>query len=309
MTLAQGSAPPAVTVQTVLYRHSLAEVRRWVLGVANSVRVERAHGLIGPVSLRIGDSSPDPTLTAVQVEQMSEEFGPWGVVDVAYEHFGANLGSAGGHNRLFEADGAPYFLILNPDAMASPFLLGELLAAAEDATVGIAEARQLPLEHPKEYDLQTGDTSWASGAGCLVRSEVFAQVGGYDAESFFLYCDDVDLSWRVRLAGFRVVLQPTARIFHDKRLNLDAVVETGEVELYYSAEAALMLAWKYSRLDLVDEWLEHFLTSPIPLWVDAANAFAKRRSDGALPAPIDPEGRVAQFLGMHFARHRYLFSD
>jgi hypothetical protein len=297
-------------VQTVLYGHSLEEVRRWVLGVANSVRVERARGVVGPVLLRIGDSSPDPTLTPLQVEQMSEEFEPWGVSGVAYEHFGSNLGSAGGHNRLFEPDAGPYFLILNPDAMASPFLLGQLLAAAHDTTVGIAEARQLPLEHPKAYDLRTGDTSWASGAGCLVRSEVFAQLGGYDAESFFLYCDDVDLSWRVRLAGFRVVQQPTARIFHDKRLNpLDAVVESGEAELYYSAEAALMLAWKYSRPDLVDEWVDHFLTSPVHLWVDAANAFAKRRSEGTLPAPIDPEGRVAQFFGMHFARHRYSYSD
>jgi hypothetical protein len=296
-------------VQTVLYGHSLEEVRRWVVGVANAVRVERARGVVGPVSLRIGDSSPGRTLSQLQVEQMCEEFEPWGVIGVAYEHFEANLGSAGGHNRLFELDGAPYFLILNPDAMASPFLLGELLAAAQDTTVGIAEARQLPLEHPKAYDLRTGDTSWASGAGCLVRSEVFAQLGGYDAESFFLYCDDVDLSWRVRLAGFRVVLQPSARIFHDKRLDLDAVVVSGEAELYYSAEAALMLAWKYSRPDLVDEWLEHFLTSPMHQWVDAANAFTKRRSEGTLPAPIDPEGRVAQFFGMHFARHRYSYSD
>jgi GT2 family glycosyltransferase len=309
MTSARGSAAPALTVQTVLYDHSLEEVRRWVVGVANAVRVERARGVVGPVSLRIGDSSPDPTLTPQQVEQMSEEFEPWGVIGVAYEHFAVNLGSAGGHNRLFEPDGAPYFLILNPDAMASPFLLGHLLAAAQDTTVGIAEARQLPLEHPKAYDLHTGDTSWASGAGCLVRSEVFAQIGGYDAESFFLYCDDVDLSWRVRLAGFRVVLQPSARIFHDKRLDLNAVVVSGEAELYYSAEAALMLAWKYSRPDLVDEWLEHFLTSPMHLQVNAANAFAKRRSEGTLPVPIDPEGRVAQFFGMHFARHRYSYSD
>ena len=309
MTAAHASASQPLVVQTVLYGHSLEEVRRWVLGVANSVRVERQRGLRGPVWLRIGDSSPDQTLTTVQVKQLSQEFEPWGVTGVYYDHFGANLGSAGGHNRLFDPDRAPYFLILNPDAMASPFLLGQLLAVAQDATVGIAEARQLPLEHPKAYDLGTGDTSWASGAGCLVRSEIFAQLGGYDAESFFLYCDDVDLSWRVRLAGFRVVLQPTARIFHDKRLNLDAVVESGEAELYYSAEAALMLAWKYSRPDLVAEWLEHFRTSPNLLWADAANAFAKRRSAGSLPTPIDPEGQVAQFFGMHFARHRFSYSD
>jgi hypothetical protein len=308
MTATGGSAAP-LTVQTVLYCNGLDEVRRWIIGVANAVRVGRECGAVGPVSVSVGDSSPGPTLTAAEAERLSEELEAYGIVRFSYDFFGANLGSAGGHNRLFRPDGAPYFLILNPDAFASPYLLVEMLRAAKDPSVGITEARQLPLEHPKWYDLFSGDTSWASGAGCLVRSDVFAQVGGYDADSFFLYCDDVDLSWRVRLSGHRVVMQPTARIFHDKRLDLDAVVENGDAERYYSAEAALMLAWKYSRPDLVDEWLEHFRISSDDRWVDAANTFAHRREEGALPSPLDPEGRVAQFFGMQFARHRYSYSD
>jgi len=35
------------------------------------------------------------------------------------------------------------------------------------------------------------------------REELFLELQGFDADTFFLYCDDVDLSWRVRLAAIR----------------------------------------------------------------------------------------------------------
>src|SRR5580700_2384616 len=226
----------SVAVQTVLYRHSHEEVERMIRGIANSVRAANQFDQVGPVSVRIGDCSPTQTLSAEQVDRLAGEVAPWGVTEVTYDYFARNLGSAAGHNRLLEGNAARFVLFLNPDTFASPFMLIELGLAHCDPRVGIAEARQIPLEHPKAFDRQTGDTSWASTAGCLVRSDVFDHIGGFDADSFFLYCDDVDFSWRTRLAGFRVVLQPTARIFHDKRLTLGATMETGEAEMYYSAE-------------------------------------------------------------------------
>jgi hypothetical protein len=248
-------------------------------------------------------------LSGEQIDRLCEEVEPWGVTGIDYEFFDSNLGSAAGHNRLLERNGSDYVLILNPDTFASPFMLTELGVSHLDSSVGIAEARQVPLEHPKAYDHQTGDTSWASTAGCLVKRKVIDAIGGFDAASFFLYCDDVDFSWRTRLAGFRVVLQPTARLFHDKRLTMDAVIHTGEAELYYSAEASLMLAWKYSRPDLVELWLESLSVSPIEQWVRAADAFEDRQRDGTLPEPIDPDGSVAQFVGTSFAEHRFFYSD
>ncbi len=296
---------PSIGIQTVLYRQGLPDVDRLVRSLGNAVRLTQRIGEIGSVSLIIGDCSPTATLTLEHVDDLRRRLIASGINDIKYDYFGQNLGSAAGHNRLLDVNDSKYVLFIIPDAFASPFLLSELLLPHHDSRVGIVEARQVPLEHPKTFDPHSGETSWASTAGCLVRREVIDAIGGFDATSFFLYCDDVDFSWRARLAGFRVLLQPGARLFHDKRLTSDGMMVIGDAEHYFAAEAALMLAWKYSRGDLVDQWLDALSRSDLPLQVEAAANFLRRRDDGSLPAQLDPQGKVAEFHGINFARHRF----
>ncbi len=233
-----------------------------------------------------------------------------GIDQVSFDFFGANLGSAGGHNRLLVQFKEGFVLFLNPDAFASPHMLLELALPLWDERVGIVEARQVPLEHPKDFDPVFGDTSWASTAAALVPRRVIESVGVFDADAFFLYCDDVDFSWRTRLAGFRVVHQPTARVFHDKRLTTEGRMVVSDAEVYYAAEAAMMLAWKYSQPELAARLLRGFSTSPISGHRKAAKSFRARMNDGTLPTPIDPEGRVAQFFeDGNYARHRFSYDD
>ena len=56
-------------------------------------------------------------------------------------------------------------------------------------------------------------------------------VGGFDAHFFPMYCDDVDISWRLRLAGWKVRHAPRAAIFHDKRITIDGAVAISEFEI------------------------------------------------------------------------------
>jgi GT2 family glycosyltransferase len=53
-----------------------------------------------------------------------------------------------------------------------------------------------------------------SGAGLLVPRDRFEHVGGF-WETMFLYCEDTDLSWRLRLAGYRILVAPGARVLHE----------------------------------------------------------------------------------------------
>ena len=53
-----------------------------------------------------------------------------------------------------------------------------------------------------------------SGACLLVPARRFREVGGF-WEAMFLYCEDTDLCWRLRLAGLRIVVCPDARVVHD----------------------------------------------------------------------------------------------
>lgn len=304
-------APAAspLSVQTVLYGHSPDDLSRFLHGLGAAVRVARRGGALGPVRLAVGDCSTEPVVPADRLPALTDQVASAGIGSLEYRFFGENLGSAGGHNALYGELGSELVLIVNPDVYAMPDLLSPMLDRMAEPAVAIVEARQVPLEHPKSFDPATGDTSWASTACALVDGGVMSSLGGFDQESFFLYCDDVDLSWRARLAGRRVVYEPAACVFHDKRLDPAGQVVAGEAEVYYSAEAALMMAWKYSRDDLVEEWGEGLLTTGSSAHARAVETFRSRRAGGRLPEQLDPAGDVAQFVGYAYARHRFAYDD
>jgi len=58
------------------------------------------------------------------------------------------------------------------------------------------------------------DVGFASGAALVVRRRAWDGVGGFEPR-YFMYCEDLDLSLRLRLAGWRVGVVPAARVAHD----------------------------------------------------------------------------------------------
>ena len=128
---------------------------------------------------------------------------------------GNNDGFGAGHNRASRAGHAPFIFVLNPDTELTPDCLTRLLetAIADERRVAAWEARQLPYEHPKVYDPVTLEAPWVSGACVLLRRAAFDTVGGFDPR-IFLYCEDVDLSWRLRKAGWRLRYVPRANVWH-----------------------------------------------------------------------------------------------
>jgi len=126
-----------------------------------------------------------------------------------------NNGFARGMNLLAAMSAAEFMFILNPDTELQPGCLELLLERAKsDPGIGICEARQTPREHPKTSDPLTGETSWCSGAAALIRRSAFEQVGGFDEQLFFMYCEDVDLSWKFWLRGWKCVYVRDAVVKH-----------------------------------------------------------------------------------------------
>ncbi|MFN8104100.1 MAG: glycosyltransferase family 2 protein [Acidimicrobiia bacterium] len=294
--------PVSIQVQTVLFRNTADDVERLVDATAAAARCGRREGLVDRVEVRIGDCSPTPALTG---DDLARIRGIAGLDALDYDFFAENLFTAAGHNRLADGATTDYLLVQNPDTVDAPGLLVELVRAASDPSVGMAEARQIPLEHPKAYDPFTGDTSWASTACVLVDRKAFVELGGFDAKHFPLYCDDVDFSWRLRLAGLRIVHVPRAVVFHDKRVDRDGVMAPTALETYSGALARMMLTTRYGRPDIGDEtarWIERHGRD------DHRKALAEFRrlaAAGRVPEPIVDASTVAEFTGGEYASHRW----
>ena len=299
------AAPRTLRIQTIVYRNEPHHVERALEASARAVEHAVKAGTVAWAEFAIGDCSPFPVFTEGQIAALEERHRAQGLQRVEYRFFDKNLGSAAGHNRLMMTAQTDLILIQNPDVVSSPNLLVELIAPLSLPGVGQVEARQIPIEHPKEYDAATGETSWAATACALMPRRVAERLGGFDEKTFFLYCDDVDFSWRLRLLGLKVIFQPSACVFHDKRLDQDGSWIAGAAEKYYSAEAALMLAHKYSRPDLVKQTLDWFDAHGDDNLKKAAAEYRKRGAEGRLPVPLDPKGHVAQFIEGHYARHRW----
>jgi GT2 family glycosyltransferase/2-polyprenyl-3-methyl-5-hydroxy-6-metoxy-1,4-benzoquinol methylase len=167
---------------------------------------------------------PPGKLTLTVVDNASTD-GTNSVVDASKDQLGfplrylrlsRNRGYAGGGTIGAELGKAEYVCVVNPDTEFYPDTLKELVAAvSKDSQIGLADARQVPYEHPKYFHPLTEETSWCSGACFLIRRSVIDKVGLFDAK-FFMYCEDVDLSWRVWSAGFKCVYATKALILHHK---------------------------------------------------------------------------------------------
>jgi N-acetylglucosaminyl-diphospho-decaprenol L-rhamnosyltransferase len=150
-----------------------------------------------------------------------------------------NLGFAGGCNTGAAATSAPLLLFLNPDARLAPDCLDQLrriavaradwgawqaLVTMNDGStintagnvahfLGIAWAGRCgePVGSAPSEPVEVG---FPSGAALVVRRDAWELVEGFD-ERYFMYCEDLDLGLRLRLAGYGVGLAPAARVEHD----------------------------------------------------------------------------------------------
>lgn len=155
------------------------------------------------------------------------------------------LGFAAGQNLLAANSACKFFIIINPDCIAFPHSLDRLIHAWDlsSSDTGIIEGRQWPFAHPKEYDPHTFETPWASGAFALINAEWYRKLGGMD-ERYFLYHEDVDLSWRMWLNGASVLFCPAAAIIHFSGgpFYRDDLIEN---ETYYGTRNYILILRKF----------------------------------------------------------------
>ncbi len=153
-----------------------------------------------------------------------------------------NVGFAGGLAAAFPEIDTPLLALLNDDAVADPHWLERLAQALDSHPDSAAVTSEMWLSsdsdgnsrinnlgvaltaHGYGYDVGLGqDLSGAfetitevfgfSGGAALLKVEILRAVGGVPAH-YFLYYEDVDMSWRLRLAGHRIHSVPGAIVHH-----------------------------------------------------------------------------------------------
>ncbi|MFC5430192.1 glycosyltransferase family 2 protein [Paraburkholderia denitrificans] len=198
------SEPKRVAIGVVLYENSPAEIHRCLDAIARQDGPEQ----IAEVLFRDQSGNCLPHVHAwTDTHQPRFEVRTW---------TGENRGFGAGHNALFRemSSGSDAYLCLNPDGTLHPSCVKSLMSFAEmHSWNGIFEALQEPIMHPKHFDPQSGLTAWCSGACVLIPKSVYEAIDGFD-DSFFLYCEDVDLSWRVKALGMHCYTVAGALFFH-----------------------------------------------------------------------------------------------
>jgi GT2 family glycosyltransferase len=160
--------------------------------------------------------------------------------------FTENHGFAKGYNEALKQVSAEYYVLLNSDVEVQPGWLQPMVNLLEaDKTIAACQPKLLafhnkqlfeysgaaggwldkygyPFAKGRVFDICEEDHGqydkaepifWASGASLFIRSSVFHAMKGFD-EYFFAHQEEIDLCWRIQLAGHSIYSCPASVVYH-----------------------------------------------------------------------------------------------
>jgi GT2 family glycosyltransferase len=160
--------------------------------------------------------------------------------------FTENYGFAKGYNEALKQVEAEYYVILNSDVEVEPGWLQPMVDLLEkDLSIAACQPKLLsytdkkmfeyaggaggwldkygyPFAKGRVFDIPEEDHGqydeatpifWASGAAMFIRSRIFHSLRGFDAY-FFAHQEEIDLCWRVQLAGYKIYSCPASVVYH-----------------------------------------------------------------------------------------------
>ncbi|MNE01421.1 N-acetylglucosaminyl-diphospho-decaprenol L-rhamnosyltransferase [compost metagenome] len=157
-----------------------------------------------------------------------------------------NYGYAGGYNKILESVNADYLVLLNSDVEVTPDWIEPVINLMEsDELIAVAQPK-LKSYHQKNYFEYAGaaggfidqfgypfcrgrifdsveedngqynnvsEIFWASGAAMFIKKKHFDLVNGLDSD-LFAHMEEIDLCWRLKNLGYKVVYCPDSEVFH-----------------------------------------------------------------------------------------------
>ncbi len=157
-----------------------------------------------------------------------------------------NYGFAGGYNKVLEQIDSDYFVLLNSDVEVHPEWIQPVITLMRnDPTIAAAQPKILSYKNKDKFEYagaaggfldmfgypfcrgrifdqlesdnaQYDDTKeifWASGAALFIKKEKWIEAGGLD-EDFFAHMEEIDLCWRLKNLGYRIMYCPESVVYH-----------------------------------------------------------------------------------------------
>jgi GT2 family glycosyltransferase len=157
-----------------------------------------------------------------------------------------NYGFAKGYDEALKKVTADYYVLLNSDVEVTPGWLEPIVELLEQdsshaasqpkilsyhnrgsfeyagACGGWMDAYGYPFSRGRVFDIcekdngqynETQKIFWATGAAMVIRSTVFHEQGGFD-DYLFAHMEEIDLCWRMQLAGYKIFCCPQSVVYH-----------------------------------------------------------------------------------------------
>ena len=158
----------------------------------------------------------------------------------------SNEGFARGYNLALKQVEVDYYVLLNSDVEVSPNWIGPVIDLMEsDISIAACQPKILSYQNKSKFEYAGASGGWldqygypfmrgrifevceedlgqyedavpcfwASGAALFVRAKTYQELGGLD-EYFFAHQEEIDLCWRMQLAGYKVYVQPASVVYH-----------------------------------------------------------------------------------------------
>ena len=157
-----------------------------------------------------------------------------------------NYGFAGGYNKVLQAVNSDYFILLNSDVEVNSKWIEPVIELMEsDKRIAAAQPKILSYANKEQFEYagaagglidmfgypfcrgrifdsvepdrgqydEISEVFWASGAALFIRREQWIEIGGFD-EDFFAHMEEIDLCWRLKNRGYKVMYCPGSKVFH-----------------------------------------------------------------------------------------------
>ena len=244
---------------------------------------------------------------------------------------GRNLGFAAGANLGASHATGDVLVFLNQDTVVAEGAIAALAEAAADPDVGVAMARLRLLDdpdllntdgnvvhvsglawvgghgEPAERLREVREVPYPTGAAMAIRARLFHELGAFTSE-LFMYLEDLELGWKARLRGLRIVVTPEADVFHDYEFGRNPgklyLVERNRLVFVlssYSWRLLLLLAPVLAAAEagiLALAWREHWARDKARGWAWCARnaAWLARHRRATQRLRRVPDRELARFL-------------